>query len=85
MCLKVALKVMKDYKDIGINDLYSFSLPVLKEHATRPGNVHYTAEGSRLQGIEVARVISEAQGVKPGECPSAEIITERIRHYESPS
>jgi hypothetical protein len=76
---------MKDYKDIGINDLYSFSLPVLKEHATRPGNVHYTAEGSRLQGIEVARVIGKKLEVKPKECPSVEIITERIRQYESPS
>jgi hypothetical protein len=76
---------MRDHKDIRINDLYTYSLPVLKEHATGPGNVHYKAEGSRLQGIEVARIIGEEIGVKPGECPSAEVITERFRQYESPS
>jgi hypothetical protein len=82
---QVALEVMRDHKDIRINDLHSFSIPVLKEHAAGPGNVHYAAEGSRLQGIEVARIISKEIGVKPVECPSVEVITERFREYESPS
>ena len=82
---KVAINVMKDYKDIRINDLFRFSKPVIKEHATGPGNVHYAAEGSRLQGIEVASVIGKTVGVKPNECPSVEIITERFRQYESSS
>jgi hypothetical protein len=82
---KRALRVMRDYKDIQINDLYKFSLPVIKAHAAGPGNVHFDAEGSRLQGIEVARIIGEAIGVKPGECPSVEVITERSRQYESTS
>ena len=82
---KVELRVMRDHKDIRINDLYKFSLPVIKAHAIRPGNVHYDAEGSRLQGIEVARIIGETIGAEPGECPPAEVITERFRQYESTS
>lgn len=79
---KIALKVMKDHKDIIINDLYKFSVPVLEEYAVGPGNVHFKAEGSRLQGIEVARVISEVIGVKPTICPTVEVIKERFGRYE---
>lgn len=81
---KVAKKVMKDYKDIVINDLYKFSLPVLDEHAVGPGNVHFKAEGSRLLGIEVAEVIGEVLGIIPAKCPSIEVITERFKRYEGP-
>lgn len=79
---KIALKVMKDHKDIGLNDLYKFSVPVLEEFAVGPGNVHFKAEGSRLQGIEVARLISNTIGVKPTICPTVEIIKERFSRYE---
>lgn len=79
---KIALKVLKDYKDIVLNDLYEFSIPVLEEFAVRPGNVHYKPEGSRLQGIEVARVISDVIGVKPTICPSVGIIQERFNRYK---
>ena len=81
---KAALKVIKDQKNIGINDLYKFSLPVLDEYATGPGNVHYKAEGSRMQGIEVARVIGDALGIIPIPCPSTEEITELFQQYEKP-
>ena len=56
-----ALKVLKNHPDIIIDDLYTFSVPVLKEYAAGPGNVHYKDEGSRLQGIQVAKVIEKAQ------------------------
>nr|WP_299069451.1 SGNH/GDSL hydrolase family protein [uncultured Allomuricauda sp.] len=78
----IALKVMNDHKDILINDLYKFSIPVLEEFAVGPGNVHFKAEGSRLQGIEVARVISDVIGVKPIMCPTVETIKERSSQYE---
>lgn len=79
---KVALKVMKDHKDILVNDLYKFSIPILEEYAAGPGNVHYTAEGSRQQGIEVARVIGDALGIETQKCPSVDVITGLSREYE---
>ena len=79
---KVALKVLEDHKDVIINDLHGFSIPVLEKYATRPGNVHFKDEGSRLLGIEVARVIGNSVGIKPVECPSVDIIKERSRIYE---
>jgi len=45
--------------------------------------VHYKDEGSRLQGIEVARVIADVLGIESGECPSVEVITDRFKRYES--
>ncbi|WP_299668723.1 hypothetical protein [uncultured Polaribacter sp.] len=78
----IALKVINDHKDIIINDLYKFSIPVLEKFAVRPGNVHFKAEGSRLQGIEVASVISDVIGVKPITCPTVETIRERFNQYK---
>lgn len=78
----IALKVLKDHKDIILNDLHEFSIPVLEEFAIRPGNVHYKPEGSRIQGIEVARVISDIIGIKPTICPSVGIIQERFNSYK---
>ncbi len=56
----VALKVMKDHTEIGINDLYTFTKPKQKEWWTSPGNVHFTKKGTDAQGDEVAQVISKA-------------------------
>ena len=80
---KVALKVMKEHPEIIVNDLYTFSGPVQKEYAHSPGNVHYKEEGSRLQGIEVAKIIGNAIEVTPLECPSAEVIAAQFKEYES--
>ena len=79
---KVALDVMKNFEDIVINDLYKFSVPILKAHAVKLGNVHYTGEGSRLQGIEVAKSIANVMGVEINDCPSASIINEQAMAYE---
>ncbi len=81
----IALKVMKDHKDIIINDLYKFSTPVLEEFAVGPGNVHFKAEGSRLLGIEVARVISSVLGIKSMICPTVDEIKERFSEYQKKS
>ncbi|MGJ8592747.1 MAG: SGNH/GDSL hydrolase family protein [Aquaticitalea sp.] len=80
---EVALQVMKGYPEIIVNDLYTFSVPVLKEFANKPGDVHYKAEGSRLQGIEVAQVIANALNITPVECPSTEVINAKFKEYES--
>lgn len=56
---KAALEVLKNYPQIVINDLYSYTIP---NHATwmqELGNVHYNKIGFTAQGKEVARVIAE--------------------------
>lgn len=78
---KVALKVIKKYKDISINDLYKFSRSVMEQYAQGAGNVHYLPEGSRLQGIEVANVIAQELGLETVECPLASTIVEDIEAY----
>jgi hypothetical protein len=80
---KVALKVMKQYPEVIVNDLFTFSTPVLKEHGVKEGDVHYKAEGSRLQGIQVAKEIANAIGTTPIECPSTDVITAQFKAYES--
>ena len=41
---------------VPVNDLYSFTLPRLKE-LQRPVDVHFTSEGSRTLAVEVAGAI----------------------------
>ncbi|QDV53662.1 SGNH/GDSL hydrolase family protein [Gimesia fumaroli] len=55
----VALKVLKEYPEIGVNDLYGFTKPHHKEWWTKPGNVHFNATGATAQGNESARVIEQ--------------------------
>ncbi|WP_405603974.1 hypothetical protein [Polaribacter sp. Asnod1-A03] len=80
---KVALNVIKQYPEVIVNDLFTFSVPVLKKHGVKEGDVHYKAEGSRLQGIEVAKKIATSINITPIECPSTEIITIQFKTYES--
>jgi len=55
---KIAAKVM-DKHDVPTHDLYTISMKRMKE-LMRPANVHYTPEGSKVLGQEVAHVIIEA-------------------------
>ncbi|WP_158973909.1 SGNH/GDSL hydrolase family protein [Cellulophaga sp. L1A9] len=80
---KVALKVLKNHSDIIINDLYTFSIPLQKTYAEGPGNVHYQSEGSRQQGIQTAKIISEILEIEPVACPSVENINAKFKAYES--
>jgi hypothetical protein len=57
---RVALKLMADYPEITVNDLYKFTVPHHEEWWTKPGNVHYNETGFTAQGKEVARYIREA-------------------------
>lgn len=78
---EVALGVLGAHQDIQINDLHGFSMPALKEYTIDPTNVHYTEEGARLQGMEVAKIIAKTIGVEPGRCPSVSSIGEKIKKY----
>ena len=50
---KVAMTVMKDHPEIVVNDLFTFSKPLMVQ-----GNVHFKKEGCDAQGREVAKVIA---------------------------
>ena len=80
---EVALELLKGHRDILVNDLYTYSKPVLETHGVDYGNVHFKAEGSRLLGIEVAQVIGKTIKVEPNKCPSTEVITAKFEAYES--
>lgn len=53
-----ASRIMKKH-NVPTHDLYTISKKRMKE-LMRPANVHYTPEGSRVLGKDVARVIVEA-------------------------
>ncbi len=57
---RVALKVMEE-EGIAVNDLYGFALARL-DVIQRPEDVHFTKEGSRLLGEQVAAAILAAAG-----------------------
>ena len=80
---EVALKVMQDYPEVIVNDLHTFSIPVLKDYAMKLGDVHYKQEGSRLQGIEVADKIADAIDISTVECPTTDVIIAKFKEYES--
>jgi hypothetical protein len=80
---KVLERVLKRHKDITMNDLCSFSIPLLEKYAAGPGNVHYKPEGSRFQGIEVAKIIAETLGIKSVDCPSTELVLKRFKQFEN--
>ena len=75
--------MLKEHKANRLKDLSTFSIPVQQDYAASPGDVHYQAEGQRLQGIEVAKVIADVLGIEPGQCPSVDVITNRFKRYES--
>lgn len=50
---------------VTVNDLHAFIAPKFEAVAIRPGNVHFTAEGSDLLGNRVAEVIEEALEDRP--------------------
>ena len=57
--LDAAIRVMKKH-DIQINDLYAVMLPELKKYAVAANNVHFTRDGSKKLGRQVADTIAEA-------------------------
>ncbi len=57
---RAALDVLKQYPNVALNDLYTFTKPNHANWWIKPGNVHYNKVGKKAQGIEVARIISTA-------------------------
>ena len=57
---RTALRVLEDFPEITVNDLYKFTLPKQPEWWTKPGNVHFKEPGYTAQGQEVARLIRKA-------------------------
>ncbi len=62
---QVALKVMSEYPEILVDDLYKLTLPKQPEWWKAPGNVHFNPIGIEAQGREVARVIRDALKSRP--------------------
>ncbi|MCH9654600.1 MAG: SGNH/GDSL hydrolase family protein [Planctomycetes bacterium] len=56
---QIALKILKNHPEIGVNDLYGFTKPHHKEWWTKPGNVHFNTKGATAQGKESARIIEQ--------------------------
>lgn len=55
-----AVKILKAFPEIKINDLHSFTKPNHKDWWKKAGDVHYNEIGRKAQGEEVARnVLSE--------------------------
>jgi acyl-CoA thioesterase-1 len=57
----IARTIMEEH-GVAVNDLHAFALPRLKK-IQQPVNVHFTKDGSRLLGEEVARHIRKALGL----------------------
>jgi hypothetical protein len=79
---KIALNVLEKYKDIVINDLYSFSLGIIEKYGEGEGNVHYAPQGQRLQGIEIADIIGKDLDIIPDDCPSTDSVLKELKQYE---
>ena len=59
---EVAAKVLKDHPEIMINDLYTLTKPNQPKWWTKPGNVHYNAEGQKAQAKQSSAIILKALG-----------------------
>ena len=57
---EAALEVLRDFPEIVINDLFTFTKPWSK-----PGDVHFNVAGRNAQGDEVARVILSGFKITP--------------------
>ncbi|MEO1844465.1 MAG: hypothetical protein ABGZ37_09340, partial [Akkermansiaceae bacterium] len=62
---RVALAVMKKYK-VEVNDLHAVMADKMDKFGTKPGNVHFKAEGSRMLASQVGSVIKAALEGKSG-------------------
>jgi hypothetical protein len=59
----IAAEVMKKH-DIPINDLHATTKAFAADMFTKPGDVHYTAQGSQVLAKQVAGAITKALAVK---------------------
>lgn len=54
---EIARKILTNYPNIAINDLYAQTLPHFDKWTLKPRNVHYNPTGSQAQGEAVAQAI----------------------------
>ncbi|QDV38831.1 SGNH/GDSL hydrolase family protein [Tautonia plasticadhaerens] len=64
-CYNEVARRVAERHGVAVNDLHAFIAPKFEALAIRPGNVHFTDEGSDLLGNRVAEVIEEALGDRP--------------------
>ena len=57
---EIAAKVMKEYPETIINDLYALTKPNQPNWWTKPGNVHFNAMGQEAQAEQTAGIIRKA-------------------------
>lgn len=76
-----ALEVLKAYKKIRINDLYKLVKPDFERLAIKPGNVHFSAEGSRILGERVASFAAKRLRIKTTPIPDEEVLKQREELY----
>ena len=54
---QAAVEVLRDFPEITINDLFTFTKANQPQWWSKPGDVHYNGAGKNAQGDEVARII----------------------------
>jgi hypothetical protein len=54
---QAAFKVLADFPEIQVNDLYQLTKPNQTSWWIKPGDVHYNSLGTKAQGEQVSRVI----------------------------
>lgn len=59
-----ALKVMSDFPEVKINDLFAFTKPKQSKWWIKSGNVHFNSHGKQAQGEQIAGVILEGLNKK---------------------
>ena len=58
---RIAVEIMQS-SGVAVNDLYSFAMENLDKNIQKPGNVHFTADGSKVLGRYVADEIMKMIG-----------------------
>jgi hypothetical protein len=76
-----ALEVLQDDQDVVINDLHGFINPDFPNLAIKPGNVHFTSEGSRKLGKHVAEVIAGELNLQTVDIPGEQELKQREKEY----
>ena len=56
---EAALKLLKNYPEIAVNDLYTLAFSNQKKWWVKPGNVHFTSKGCAALGKEVSESVGK--------------------------
>jgi len=78
---EAALEILRKYDQVIINDLYAYINPRFDDLAIRPGNVHFSKEGSRILGKRVGKFIAQIMKTDTVPIPDEEFLKEQERNY----